>query len=209
MARLLLVRHGETEGQSSLRFWGRTDVALDRQGELQAEKLKARLADEAIESIYSSPLKRAQQTASIIVAEREKTVLLCPELREIDFGDMEGLNFGEIQERFPQVAALWSQRSARLVYPGGESLTSMERRVARFAARLETDQPAGTVLIVAHAGILRSLICRLLGLAPRHRWNMRLDLASLSIVETFPEISILNLLNDTCHLENHHERISS
>jgi alpha-ribazole phosphatase len=201
MARLLLVRHGETEGQSSLRYWGRTDVALDKSGLRQAELLRDRLAGEKIAYICSSPLKRAQETAILIASRHNQAVEVCRDLKEIDFGDLEGLNYTEIQARFPEVARLWSIRSEKLVYPGGESVADLEERVASVAARFGKGNPAGTVLVVAHAGVLRSLICQLLELEPKHRWSIRLDLASLSIVETFPEMNILSLLNDRGHLE--------
>ena len=83
MTRLLLVRHGETELQSSLRYWGRTDVALGPIGLHQAEQLRDRLAMERLTAIYSSDLKRASDTARNIAARHNLNVTICPELREI------------------------------------------------------------------------------------------------------------------------------
>jgi alpha-ribazole phosphatase len=201
MARFLLVRHGETELQSSLRYWGRTDVPLAKSGIQQAECLRDRLAAEKVLSVYSSNLKRAELTAQIIASAHGLRVEVCPELREIDFGQLEGLNYGEIEEQYPEIARLWADRREDLIYPAGESLAALERRVGQFNARMKKEGQTGTILIVAHAGVLRSLICQMLDLNPRHRWNIRLDLASLSEVESFPEANILNLLNDTSHLE--------
>lgn len=200
MTRLLLVRHGETELQSSLRYWGKTDVALGVDGLCQAEKLSNRLAAEKIGCVYSSELKRASDTAGIIASKHNLNVTTCPELKEIDFGEIEGLDFAEINNRFPEVAQMWSKRSPHLTYPGGESLVGLEARVARFNDRLVNHQVDETVLVVAHAGVLRTLICQLLGLEMRSRWNIRIDLASLSVVETYPETNILSLLNDVSHL---------
>ncbi len=202
MSRLLLVRHGETELNSSQRYWGRTDVALGAKGLRQAEQLRDRLTLEKIDCIYSSELKRAMTTAQIIASPHNLKITGCPELREVDFGKMEGLNFSEIGTAFPEVARQWIERSPRLTYPEGESLDQLEKRVARFRTRLERHAANETVLIVAHAGILRSLICQLLDMEMKHRWNIRLDLASLSIVETYPEGAILNLLNDVSHLKD-------
>lgn len=200
MARLLLVRHGETELNSSLRYWGSTDVALGDTGYRQAEKLRGRLAGENIDFIYSSHLKRAMATAGIIASGRSLPLAACPELREINFGRIEGLTFSEIAEQFPEVAKKWIERSSHLTYPGGESLAQMESRVSGFKTRLERHSDGETILAVAHSAVLRTLICQLLGLDYRFRWNIRLDLASLSIVETYPEGAILCLLNDTSHL---------
>lgn len=202
MAKLLLVRHGETELFSSQRFWGKTDVGLGAIGFRQAEQLRDRLATGKIDFAYSSRMKRTMSTAQTITSIHHLPVTFCPELNEIDFGDMEGLNFAEINSKFPEVARMWIQRVPELTYPNGESLAQMETRVAEFRKKLIHHKENETVLIVAHAGILRSLICQLLELELQHRWNFRLDLASLSVVETYPEMSILSLFNDTSHLKD-------
>ena len=202
MSRLLLIRHGETELQSSLRYWGKTDVALGAVGLRQAEQLRDRLAAEKIDFVYSSELKRAADTARVIAAGHSLPVITCPELREIDFGKLEGLEFAEIQSRFPKVAQMWINRSPSLVYPDGESMLEFEHRVAKFDARLKNRRADETILIVAHTGVLRTIICRLLEFETKNRWNIRLDLTSLSIIETYPGINILCLLNDVSHLRD-------
>jgi alpha-ribazole phosphatase len=169
---------------------------------IQAESLGKRLEAERIDCIYSSGLKRAADTARIIARPHRLEVVSCPELREIDFGKLEGLSFKDIVRRFPKIAAMWNERDDSLAYPGGESLVELEDRVTHFRVRLENHPTDDTVLVVAHAGVLRTLICQLLGLGMRNRWSIRLDLASLSVVETFPEMSILCLLNDTSHLKH-------
>ncbi len=200
MTRLLLVRHGETELQSSLRYWGKTDVDLGPIGLHQAEQLRDRLAMEKIDAIYTSELKRAAETAAVIAARQNLKVTPCPELKEVDFGRLEGLEFNEIHQQFPEIEKMWVTRDPALVYPDGESLTGFEERVAGFMSRLQTHRQDETVLVVAHAGVVRTLICQLLTLGMQNRWSLRIDLGSLSIVETYPEISVLCLLNDVSHL---------
>ena len=200
MTRILLVRHGETELQSSVRYWGKTDVALGEVGIHQAEQLRDRLAMERLDAVYSSELKRAADTANIIAARHNLKVITCPELSEIDFGRLEGLEFNEIHQQFPDVEKMWLTRDPALVYPEGESLIDFENRVSQFGARLKNHKQDETVLIVAHAGVLRTLICRLLELDMKSRWSLRVDLASICIIETYPEINMLCLLNDVSHL---------
>jgi alpha-ribazole phosphatase len=118
----------------------------------------------------------------------------------VDFGRLEGLEFNEIHQQFPDVEQMWITRNPALVYPEGESLLDFENRVSQFDARLQKHKPEETVLIVAHAGVLRTLICRLLELDMKSRWSLKVDLASLSIIETYPEINMLCLLNDVSHL---------
>jgi alpha-ribazole phosphatase len=129
------VRHGETELQSSLRYWGKTDVTLGEVGLHQAEQLRDRLAMERLDAIYSSELKRAADTANIIAARHNLKVITCPELREIDFGRLEGLEFNEIHQQFPDVERMWLTRDPALVYPDGESLIDFENRVSQFGDR--------------------------------------------------------------------------
>lgn len=200
MSRLYLVRHGETELKSSERYWGATDVALSALGLAQAERLRDRLAGEKIDAIYSSGLTRALTTAGLIASRHDISVTLCPEIREINFGRLEGLTFSEIERRFPDVAGLLKKRTLKLTFPGGETVTGFNRRVSRFTKRLEEHSQDETLVVVAHNGPLRTLICRLLGISLEHRWQFRLALASLSIVETYPEGGILRSLNDVSHL---------
>ena len=200
MSRLLLVRHGDTELNSAERYWGRTDVKLSLAGIRQAECLRDRLATEQIDIVYSSDLRRALLTAETIASRHNLQVITCPELREINFGQLEGLTFAQVRQLHPAVTRLWIERSPKLKYPGGESLEGLDKRVSSFACRLEKHTEQETILIVAHSGVLRTLICQLLGMELRQRWQMRLDLASLTVVETYPQQAILCLLNDICHL---------
>ena len=200
MSRLLLVRHGETKLNSAERYWGRSDVKLSAAGIWQAEKLRDRLAVEKIDAVYSSNLERALVTAEIIASSHQLAVITCAELREVNFGQLEGLNFSEISRLYPEVAKLWAERSTKLKYPGGESLVEFNNRVSKFLGKLDKHTVGETILIVAHAGVLRTLVCQLLGIDPQRRWQFRLDLASLSILETHQQGAILSLLNDVSHL---------
>ncbi len=200
MSRLLMVRHGETELNSALRYWGRSDVKLSALGLSQAERVRDRLACEKIDAIYSSSMVRARVTAEIVASGHHIGITECTELCEVDFGKLEGLTFEEIKQQYPDVAKLWIERSPRLEYPDGESRDGFYKRVCGFTSRLTNHKQEDTVLIVAHSGVLRTIICSLLGIDLDFRWQMRCDLASLSTVETYPNINILTLLNDTSHL---------
>ncbi len=200
MAKLLLVRHGETDHNSSQRYWGRTDVGLGPVGLRQAEQLRDRLAVEKIDLIYSSTMQRARATAQTLASLHNLPVITRTELREIDFGKIEGLNFSEVQIQFPEIAQMWISHNSDLVYPGGEGLAQLEQRISEFRSRLNNHTEDQTILIVAHSGVLRSLICQLLGMDMKSRWNIRVDLGSLSIVDTYSDTAILSLLNDTSHL---------
>lgn len=202
MSRLILVRHGNTTLNSNERFWGATDVELSTEGIMQAEKLRDRLAIEKIDVAYASKLSRTRLTAEIITSKHQIDITTCVELNEINFGVIEGLTFDEISERHPDLAGVLSKRAIRPKFPGGESLDELDRRVKKFLKRLRKHQPEQTILIVSHAGTLRLMICNLLGIGLEHWRNMRLNLASISVIETYPQGAVLSLLNDISHLKN-------
>jgi len=173
---------------------------LSAAGLWQAEQLRHRLATEKIDAAYSSDLKRASLTARTITSGGRK-LIACPELREIDFGELEGLTFEQVSQQYPEIARAWQERSPTLKYPGGEGLDEFKQRLSSFLTRLEKHAEGETILIVAHSGSLRLLVCQLLGLDLKHWWQIRLALASLTVIETYSPGAILSLLNDTCHLE--------
>lgn len=200
MSKLFLVRHGDTELNSAERYWGHTDVKLSAAGVRQAERLCHRLADEKIDAVYSSNLERALVTARIIASEHQLAVTTCAELKEVNFGNIEGLTFDEVNRLYPQVAKWWVERSPDLQYPGGESRSQFNKRVSQFLDRLKKHTQEEAILIVAHSGVLRTLMCQLMGIEPHYMRQFRLNLASLSIMETYPTEAILTLLNDVSHL---------
>jgi broad specificity phosphatase PhoE len=204
MSRLLLVRHGETELNSAERYWGQSDVKLGALGLKQAARLRERLATEKVDAVYASDLKRALVTAETIASAHRLAVTTFSELRELDFGKLEGLNFKEVSQLFPEFFTIWyvrTNRSIDLKYPDGESFGDLDRRLGSFLGRLGKHTEEETVLIVAHYGVLCTLICRLVGLELKHLFQIHLDLASLSIVDTSPQGARLILLNDVSHLD--------
>ncbi len=200
MSRLLLVRHGNTELNRAGVFAGQTDAELNAAGYRQVEGLRHRLAAEKIDIIYSSDLRRARVTAETIAAEHQLDVIACPELREINYGRVEGLLFEEIKSLYPRVAELCIDWSPRLKFPDGESVEQLGKRVSQFLDRLKQHTPEQTIVIVAHGGPLRLMVCLLLGIEIWHWRQIHVDLASLSIVDTYPEVAIISRLNDTSHL---------
>jgi alpha-ribazole phosphatase len=201
LSRLLLVRHGQTKLNDARRFWGKTDVELSDEGIRQAELLRDHLAAEKINVIYASSLSRARMTAEIIGTSHHLKVTTCTELDEIDFGLAEGLAFDEIQKLHPELSQELMNWEARPKFPGGESLDEVNSRVQQFVNRLKEHKPAETILIVAHFGTLRLAVCNLLGIRMEHWRQMQTDLASLSIVETYPQGAILRLLSGVSHLK--------
>ena len=200
MSKLIMVRHGDTEAGSGLRYWGQSDVELSTLGLRQAENLRNRLATQKIDVIYTSNLQRATVTARTIASRHQVDIINCAELDEVNFGKIEGLTFDEVNRLYPEVAQTWVNRSLNLSFPEGENFDQFNNRVSQFLSRLEKHTPEEAILVVAHAGPLRLLLCHILGLELRHWRQFRLDFASLTILETYPQGAIISLLNDVSHL---------
>lgn len=162
--------------------------------------MRNRLAGENISTIYASKLQRCMVTAQIIASRHKRDIISCDDLREINFGYAEGLTFAEISHLHPGLAKALTDWKAHPEFPGGESFDDLNQRVLRFIKQLGKHTSEETILIVAHNGVLRLLICNLLEISIEHWIQLRVDLASLSIVETYPQGAILNLLNDLSHL---------
>ena len=197
--RLILARHGETEYNREWRYQGRTDLGLNRVGRRQAERLRQRLSREPIDTVYTSNLERAADTAGIIARGRGLRVVTFENLAELDFGKFEGLTYAEIVERYPD----WKPGDYNFAAYGGESLEQLAKRISAFEKKLRSDNHADAdILIIAHAGSLRVLLCLLLGIDIKNWRRFRLTPASLTVVEDFGQESVLTLLNDVSHLKN-------
>ncbi len=200
LPRLLLVRHGLTEFNTARRFMGFSDIELSPAGRRQATRLRDALAAEAFDAVYSSDLKRSLETAEIVTGERDLEIITCPELRECNYGSCEGLTFGEIGERYPDVAAMCANFTPELAFPEGEKFQGFQARACDFLERLDKHQPTETVLVVSHDGPLKVLLCRLMGIDSSNWMKFGIDNASLSIVHLSPRRMLISRLNDTSHL---------
>lgn len=201
MSKLLLVRHGITESNRARKLTGHSDVELSADGYRQVEKLRDRLVNEKIDAVYSSDLRRALVTAEVVSSGHNLDIVTCPELREIDYGKAEGLTFEEVGRLYPEVAEAVASFSLQLKFPDGESFEGFAARTSAFLDKLKGYTPMQTVLIASHSGPLRVLVCRLLGIDLEHWRQFRIDFASLSILETYPQGTIVNQLNDISHWE--------
>jgi probable phosphoglycerate mutase len=152
----LLIRHGHTDAIGQRRVGRRRGVGLTQIGRLQAARLAARLREQPIASIYSSPLERAVQTAEPLARAFDLPVRTCDALLEVDFGQWTGLTFDELDER-----ADWrrfnSERASAPV-PGGETALAVQTRIVRALTRLRARHPSQTIAAISHADVIRAAI---------------------------------------------------
>jgi broad specificity phosphatase PhoE len=160
LRRIVLLRHGETVGNSRERFHGSGDVALSDEGRAQVRAAGRRLATEVFEVVAASPLRRAWQSAVLLSA--GAPVLLVPEFREIDFGRWEGLTAAEIEAQDPVLYRAWREGAADFEFPGGERRAAFRERVGKGLATI-ANTGAENALVAAHRGVIRAIGNHLLG----------------------------------------------
>jgi len=157
---IIVVRHGETEGQSSIRFHGVTDVPLSDEGREQVRGLARTLPAEGFDLVVASPLQRARETAGIIAP--GFPVRIEPAFREIDFGRWEGLTAQEIEARDPELYREWQERRSDFDFPQGEPRAAFRARVIAgidtLLAGTGEEPRARAALIAAHKGVLRTIV---------------------------------------------------
>jgi probable phosphoglycerate mutase len=157
VTRIILIRHGETDWNTQTRIQGHIDIALNRRGRWQAQRLGAALADEGLAAVYSSDLQRARETAQAVADASGLSVQVSPTLRERAFGSFEGHTFAEIEAQWPEHAMRWRRRDPSFGPPGGETLLAFFERSLQAVHDLAAAHHGQAVAMVAHGGVLDCL----------------------------------------------------
>jgi len=195
-ARLYLVRHGQVEGYEKIPIYGHTDVHLTEIGLLQFEKLAERLRFTKIQAIYSSDLDRAAMGARIIGRYHDVPHHLLSELREIHFGDWEGLGLQDVRERFPEMIQHRMTDPVHFRAPGkGETVAELSQRVMPCFEEILIRQQGRDFLIVGHGAVNRVILCSALGLDLKRMFRLHQDYGCLNIVDYFPDSTVARLIN--------------
>jgi len=202
MTRIILVRHGQTAWniESGERFRGRVDLPLDDTGLAQAQALTRRLADHPIVAIYSSPLKRAVETARPTAQQLGLPVQPLPGIIDINYGDWQGLSPAEVARAYPDLYRRWLEKPHLVKFPHGESLRQVRLRGMAALKKVTARHEGRAVLLVAHQVVNKVLVCAMLGLDNSHFWRIRQDTACLNVFDYQDGVFTAVLINDTCHL---------
>lgn len=209
--RLLLIRHGQTDGNAAGRTQGRREVDLNDRGRAQALALAERVRPLQPAALYVSPASRAQQTAAAIAAACGVPIVTDDRLAEVDHGELDGLTGEEMRVRHPDFLRRWRDEDpTTLRIPGGESMDEAQQRMRLAIAAIRDAAPTRdglavrdqvVVAVVSHNLALHALLCHALGVPLRAFRQFRVDLASLSIVELRDDNRwAVVQLNEQCHL---------
>ena len=200
MAELILARHGETVWNVEKIYRGRTDVKLDEVGIKQAELLGKYLSNWELEAIYSSPLRRALDTANIISRYQKIGVHITEGLTDFDYGEWQSLPEQEAQRLYPTLHNEWHNNPHKVRIPGGESLEDVRRRAIEVVNSV-LSKYQGSVVLVSHRVVNKVLICSLLGLDNSYFWNIKQDVGGITIFNYVAGCFVLTRHNDTSHLK--------
>ncbi|MFQ5925510.1 MAG: histidine phosphatase family protein [Dehalococcoidia bacterium] len=199
--RLILVRHGETQWNRESRVLGHTEIELNEEGRKQAESVALALKEEKVAAIRSSPLRRAQETAEAIARFHQVGVEADDAFKEMDAGELDGLTYEEMRERYGDFLREWIGDASALRMPGGESLAEVQQRAWQGVEGIIDRHSEGVVIVVSHNFAILCIICRALGLDLSQFRRLRLNVASISTLNFGGRGIQLELFNDTCHLE--------
>lgn len=166
---LLFIRHAETDLGG--RFCGRSDPPVNEHGLRQIEELIEGLRTESIDAIYASDLSRSLTTAHAIGRAFALSPVKLPALREIDFGEWEGLSWQDIESRDRVYACRWSEAYPDLSAPGGEPFDAFQSRVLSVVKRLLAITSQRCAAVVTHAGVMRVVLRSLCGLEEQEAWE--------------------------------------
>ena len=198
--RLIFVRHGKTDWNEIGRCQGVSDVPLNSGGIEQAEKVAFSLKDERIDRIYSSDLIRAKITAEKIAAYHSLDLNIRDDLREMDQGVFEGLDFSYIREKYSDVLEHWLRDPETLQLPGGETLSGVQQRALDAVADIRSGFGSQNIVIVSHNLVIGTLLCRFAGSSLKEFRDYMVDEASKSVVEICGDRFIIISFNDIDHL---------
>jgi probable phosphoglycerate mutase len=203
MTRLILVRHGETDWNVQHKIQGSTDIPLNENGQMQAQRAAARIAQIPIHAIYASDYSRAARTAEIIHSQNpDVSLILDEDLRERGWGDLEGLQWQDIEREYPDEVKGIMSGSIDYAPPGGESKKVVLNRATRFLGRLIRKYPDGVIVVVTHGGVVGLILKDALGIDPGARTPFRVENCALHVIETTDgAFWYVQTLNDMGHLQ--------
>ena len=214
MTTIYLVRHGEVAGNTGEHrtFAGASDLPLTERGQRQKEAVAGALEKMPLTAVYASTLQRAFQTGEAIASKHGLPVVGMAALKEVNYGDWEGLSEDDILARY---AAEWKARVEdpwNNAPPGGESYKMLWARLEPAWTQIINDNEGGTVAVVGHNGSLRVLLCELLGAPAKNARRLQVGNCSLTKVEIGNAKTIaggqlegppvvVSYINSTAHLE--------
>ena len=200
LTRIYLIRHAETTWNAEGRLQGTLDAPLSERGQRQVRHLVETLAHVSLAAVYSSPLERAHGTARALAAAHGLTASTVGAFREMNQGEWEGRRVEDVAAESGESLKMWRDSPAETRLPGGETLAEVAHRAVAAFGDVTARHPDGTIAIVAHGGVNKTILLTLLDAPLGHHWRIRQGNACVNIVEMDGSTARIAVLNDTIHL---------
>lgn len=194
--RLYLARHGQVVGHEKLVANGHTDVDITETGVSQMNALAERLRPVELNAIYDTGLIRTGKGAGIIGQYHDCPIASKPDMKEIYFGAWEGLSLREIEMAYPDELKKRYADIAEYRPPGnGENMKDVIKRVLPCLREIISEQAGKNILIVAHGGVNRLILCEALGMETGNLFRLEQDYGCLNIIDYYPDNAVVKLVN--------------
>lgn len=196
--KLILVRHGESTWNKSKRVQGRRNPRLSDKGRKQSQLLAKRFNGMRFDTVYSSDLSRAYDTAKILT---NNHICIIKNLHEIELGDWEGKTINQVSKEYKELYNKWYKEPLEIKIPGAETILEFKERVVRTFDEIKAQHPNQNVLVVTHGGVITIYLAHLLEMNLNKVWSISLKNGSVTILSFYEEFPCILLFNDTCHLD--------
>ena len=198
--RVYLFRHGETANSKEVSFNGHFDVGLSAKGEDQFAEWAKVLKDEPFTAIYSSDLQRTRIGAQSLAEPHKLEPVPCPELRELSFGEWEGLSITDVEKKFPKQLEERMKDTEKFQVEGGETFEQLRQRVIPKFEEIIAGHPNEQIALVCHGGVNRVILSHLLEVPIKRIFRMKQEYAALNIIQYYGDEPVVELLCGSTHL---------
>jgi alpha-ribazole phosphatase len=193
VSRLILIRHCEPEEGARGRIYGTLDVGLSAQGRMQAVELVDRLDGVHVDGMWTSPRRRARETAEPLAAARGLRLSEDDDLRELDFGELEGRTFDEIAQTEPELYKTWMDTPTEVRFPGGECYADLKTRSVRALERAVAKNES--VVVVTHGGVVRAALAEWLRIPAEAVFRLDQRYGGITVVDLIDGYPLVRLVN--------------
>lgn len=197
MVKLILVRHALTVDNQKSRLSGHIDSSISEEGREQIDKITNYLKDFDIDKIYTTTSSRTKDTVKKLSELKSIEIIEKESLKEISFGDFEGLTFDEIKDKYPKEFQDMIEKGYEYKYPNGESLIDSYNRVCIELDNIISNNDDRTILICSHVGTIRNIITYLISNSYKYHWNFKIDNGSVTILEVQDGFTVITAMNNT------------
>ena len=197
MVKLILVRHALTVDNQKSRLSGHIDSSISEEGKEQIDKITNYLKDFDIDKIYTTTSSRTKDTVKKLSELKSIDIIEKESLKEISFGDFEGLTFDEIKDKYPKEFQDMIEKGYEYKYPNGESLIDSYNRVCIELDNIISNNDDRTILICSHGGTIRNIITYLISNSYKYHWNFKIDNGSVTILEVQDGFTVITAMNNT------------